>query len=503
MAIIDIVARVLAFIFVTGLGLILYFFKNPDKIDSSAALFWKIIDMVPIKWVRERSKFNVTASETQSRVNNVCKTIDDEAPGILPHSMKVEWVRNKEQVINYLEEGKCIVKLEYHGNQSDNLVRAARDHIKRSLTPKIKPHMDSKLREATELNVVKRICEPHDDIHAMDRFYDEYNNVIEEDPQVEEYSQSLQKIGQAGLFTRVFLNELNTTGERIQPEARIPSDQLKQNINDFSTEYLEDIAKKIIQNTDEDVELKFTRGEISTNIMLFIKSETQQQYGLDAHLRRIDTLAQEGVNSIYLLGLGSGNTGSTRQVAKRAERQGKVQIVREQSFRFDAHSGGRSEALCIETKTQPTSSHIDPEEEVRAAFEYEVPELTQGLIGIRKIAREPGHMSKVAVESRVPYIDVEECCRGISSNRLNAIKGRLDNEQVHLIIWSEDKKELLKRALFTSPEDYELEVEIDDGRAVVSVPANAVGSAVGREGNNVRLASKIAGFQKVVIEEKN
>ncbi|MBO6792277.1 MAG: transcription termination/antitermination protein NusA [Balneolaceae bacterium] len=133
-------------------------------------------------------------------------------------------------------------------------------------------------------------------------------------------------------------------------------------------------------------------------------------------------------------------------------------------------------------------------------FENEIPEVFDGIIDLVKIARAPGDRSKVAVQSHDERVDPVGACVGMKGIRIHAIVRELQNENIDVINYTNDKIEFIKRAL--QPADV-LKVELtDDGKkANVLVPANEVSKAIGKGGVNIRLASRLTECEIDVYRE--
>ncbi len=133
-------------------------------------------------------------------------------------------------------------------------------------------------------------------------------------------------------------------------------------------------------------------------------------------------------------------------------------------------------------------------------FENEIPEVFDGIIDIVKIAREPGDRSKVAVVSHDERVDPVGACVGMKGVRIHAIVRELQNENIDVINYTEDKNEFIKRALQPARV---LKVELDEEgkNANVLVPADEVSKAIGKGGVNIRLASKLTDCEIDVYRE--
>jgi transcription termination/antitermination protein NusA len=131
-------------------------------------------------------------------------------------------------------------------------------------------------------------------------------------------------------------------------------------------------------------------------------------------------------------------------------------------------------------------------------FESEVPELAAGSIEIKGIAREPGSRTKIAVASLDPHVDPVGSFVGQRGVRVSTVMAALGGERIDIIEWSDDQKELIKESL--SPATV-LDVTLDEAthRATVSVSEDEQSLAIGRGGQNVRLAAKLTGWNIDIV----
>jgi N utilization substance protein A len=131
---------------------------------------------------------------------------------------------------------------------------------------------------------------------------------------------------------------------------------------------------------------------------------------------------------------------------------------------------------------------------LRRLFELEVPEVLSGVVEIKAVAREAGYRSKIAVAARQEGIDPVGCCVGLRGIRIQNIMRELNGEKLDVVAWSEDTGAFIANAL--SPAQV-LSVELDegDGIATVVVPDKQLSLAIGKEGQNARLAAKLSGWR--------
>jgi len=131
---------------------------------------------------------------------------------------------------------------------------------------------------------------------------------------------------------------------------------------------------------------------------------------------------------------------------------------------------------------------------IRRLFELEVPEIYDGIVEIKSVGREPGLRSKVAVSSREPGLDPVGACVGPKGSRVRMVVGELRGERIDVIPWSEDPETYVGNAI--SPAKVS-RVLIDEGNhiATVIVPDDQLSLAIGKEGQNARLAAKLTGWR--------
>ena len=133
-------------------------------------------------------------------------------------------------------------------------------------------------------------------------------------------------------------------------------------------------------------------------------------------------------------------------------------------------------------------------------FEQEVPEIYDGLITIKKIVRSPGERAKVAVESYDDRVDPVGACVGMKGSRIHSIVRELRNENIDVINWTENEELLMARSL--SPAKVSsITLKGESGRAEVYLKPDQVSLAIGKGGNNIKLAGLLTGYEIDVFRE--
>ena len=131
---------------------------------------------------------------------------------------------------------------------------------------------------------------------------------------------------------------------------------------------------------------------------------------------------------------------------------------------------------------------------LKRLFEIEVPEVYNGVVEIKAIAREPGFRSKVAVNSTQEGIDPVGSCIGIRGNRIQSIVNELQGEKIDVVPWDKDPRTFIAKALSPS-EVIHVDLAPEEQTAVVVVPDRQLSLAIGKEGQNARLAARLAGWR--------
>lgn len=131
---------------------------------------------------------------------------------------------------------------------------------------------------------------------------------------------------------------------------------------------------------------------------------------------------------------------------------------------------------------------------IKALFKLEAPEIESGIVEIKSIAREAGSRSKIAVLSNDEHVDPVGACVGQRGTRVTAVMNELNGEKIDIITWSDDPRELVSNAIAPA-EAINIQILEDEHRAVVEVAEDQLSLAIGKGGQNVRLAAKLTGWR--------
>lgn len=137
---------------------------------------------------------------------------------------------------------------------------------------------------------------------------------------------------------------------------------------------------------------------------------------------------------------------------------------------------------------------------VQRLFEQEIPEIAEGVITIKAISREPGHRSKVAVNSVDTKVDCVGACVGVRGNRIKSIIDELAGERIDIVRYSDDPQVLIRNSLMPAEAEEVILCRMM-GRAIVLVREDQLSLAIGKRGQNVRLASKLCGWDIEIMTQ--
>ena len=260
--------------------------------------------------------------------------------------------------------------------------------------------------------------------------------------------------------------------------------------------------------TDEDLNIDLTdvpeeviqREDVTPDDFGRIAAQTAKQ----VILQRIREAEREMMYDEYIDRVSEVVTGIVQQAGDRNNvliDLGKVEALLPRSEQVDGEryeQGSRIKAVITEVRSgtkgpQVILSRRDPEL-IRTLFELEVPEIADGLVEIRAVAREPGYRSKIAVESHVQGVDPVGACVGPRGSRVRMVVSELRGEKIDIIPWNTEPARFVAKAL--SPARVR-EVYIDDDtkEATVIVPDDQLALAIGKEGLNARLAARLSGWK--------
>jgi len=246
---------------------------------------------------------------------------------------------------------------------------------------------------------------------------------------------------------------------------------------------------KVLSGKEEIVSGEFGRIAAQTAKQVIIQKirEAERDVVFQEYHDRIGTICTGSVhrfekgNIVIDLGKAEAVLPKTEQNRKENYRQGD----RIKAYILDVEKTSKGPGIVL-SRTHPGL--------VKKLFEIEVPEITDGIVEIRAISREAGERTKIAVHSKDEKVDPVGACVGMRGTRVKDIVNELHGERIDIIRWNEDIREFVKSSL-SPAEIAEIKINKDSGRIDVIVNDDQLSLAIGKHGQNVRLASKLVGHE--------
>ena len=264
-----------------------------------------------------------------------------------------------------------------------------------------------------------------------------------------------------------------------------------------------EISLKEAQEIDDEVEVD---DEVKIEVTPDQFGRIAAQSAKQVITQRIRDAERNNILNEFLEKKGTLTTGIIQRVENRnvIVNIGKTDAImpqKEQIPREYYKPGNRIRVFVLNVKEtnrlpQVIVSHAHPEI-VRELFELEVPEIEDGIVEIKSISREAGFRTKIAVWSNDPEVDSVGACIGPRGSRIQTIVGELKNEKIDIVRWSPDPVEYIVNAI-SPARVVSVDIMTDDEEtkdALVVVPDDQLSLAIGREGQNVRLAHRLTGWK--------
>jgi len=473
------------------LAVILYLFNRPDKFEHWMRLFYQFIHHLSSNLPRIKKAIDrkLVAVSIQDTVNHICDQINEESPDVLPHALRIEWVKS-DTPDAFISKGRTVVRLKHYDNQDCNIVKSTLLYLKYGFLPRAKNYLDRTMRQSSEYKVASRVFVARRDTGAYDYFVEnEMMPAIKDNPVIQDDLQLFENLDTVGFFTRVFLSEVIVTGQKLL--GTVPTDTVKKELRDFAI-FLETIAKKAKY---ENPPLSFMGAKIKASIVLVAKHERIDTYGIKPYVTRIQRELMKGYDSIYLAAWGDEFIKAVISIKGRIERE-MLTIIRR--YDYPVSSATRAVLLVCQPKSSFLARQKRLHDEVRQAFTEVVPEIRDALVNIVRISRIENVGMKVAIKSKQPELsDPRGCCIGVGGQRIKLLKQRFPNEFVGIILWADNVKEFVKNAISPLNPKYIDDIQIDDENLIANIivlSTESARKAIGKTGTNVRLASEITGY---------
>ncbi len=264
-------------------------------------------------------------------------------------------------------------------------------------------------------------------------------------------------------------------------------------------EVVEDPEKQILledaREIDEEIEIG---DELIQDLDIDLFGRMAIQTAKQVIIQRVREAEREKIFADYSERVGELITGTVQQIEKgnilvNLGRTEALLPFKEQIRKEHYRQGDNIRACIVEVKNNPKGPQViisrTAPEFLARLFELEVPEIFDKTVRIVKVVRDPGHRSKIAVTTSDSRVDPVGACVGMRGNRVQAIVRELSNERIDIINWT-DELSLLVRRVF-APAEVKRVIPVGTYKIIVVIREEDLAQAIGREGQNIRLASKM------------
>lgn len=305
-------------------------------------------------------------------------------------------------------------------------------------------------------------------------------------------------------------NELMTILEQMEREKGISKEQLIESIEQALIVAARKVAKITDQDEEEDIDVSIDREtgeikayagkeEITHKSLARIAAQTARQ----VIIQRLREAEKDVIYEEYKDKIGTLISGSVYRIDKGRviiDLFGKAEaciMKREMSPLDDFKVGERIRAYCLEVRRDRGAQVVGSRRTasfVRKLFDLEVPEIYDGIVEVKSIARDAGDRTKIAVFSKDDKIDCVGACVGMRGSRVKNIVQELRGEKIDIVRYADKDEDFIKAALLPA-EVKTVSLDKDCKRAIVIVDKEQLSLAIGKSGQNVRLASRLTGWE--------
>lgn len=283
------------------ISLFFYLISHPEVAAKWAAIINSLFSRIS-KGAERRS----VSLDIQGRLNSFSKSLNSEVAGIIPcDGVQIEWVIGGVDEESFLRENKVILRLGYHTNQDDNIVRAAQRFIAKGMLLGSRPHTDEKVMKAVDLISTKKLLEKERKT-ALPYFYAEIMDPLRQsDSDLDKFVLIANNLDEIGYFSRILLKELQILG--VSREFSLPEEKVKEDTRQF-IDFLD--SKMLKKPAGVDVDPTFVSDSISVSIVYVARGGGY----IGRHLRWIRQCIKKGIHRIYICAWGSHNMSLVRKL---------------------------------------------------------------------------------------------------------------------------------------------------------------------------------------------
>jgi hypothetical protein len=314
------------------ISLLGYLISHPEVAAKWGAIINSLFSKIS-KGAERRS----VSLDIQGRLNSFSKSLNSEVAGIIPYGVQIEWVIGGVSKESFLRENKVILRLGYHTNQDDNIVRAALEYIARGMLSSSRPHTDEKVMKAVDLISTKKLLEKERKT-ALPYFYTEIMNPYRQsDKDLDRFVLIANNLDEVGYFSRILLKELQILG--VSREFSLPEEKVKEDTRQFM-DFLDD--KIIKKPAGVDVDPTFVSDSISVSIVYVARGGY-----IGPHLGWVKRCIKKGIHRIYICAWGSYNISLVKRLRDKLKSSDKLSEIFCDEFAVSKFGTKKSDNICL------------------------------------------------------------------------------------------------------------------------------------------------------------
>jgi hypothetical protein len=303
------------------IGLLVYFIKNPEKVEKWSSIIARSLSFVSSRWENAS-----VAKDIQADINDFARTTNaGMANPVLPYGVKISWVLTTSREA-FVKEGKVVIKMQKHQNQARNFLYALMEWTYKGVIPESRHLMNEVVLKSIDFAFINKVLTEKNRQDSKELFLDEfYESEVSKGSLLEKYCTAFNRLDKMGLFTGVVLPEYSLLGQRIG--SSMPNDKIKAETIGFAT-MLERLSRK---TSGEDVSPDYKGENIKCSVVLIARPEKYLEQGLSPYLNFINKCCEEGVCSLYVSAIGDANIPIARKIRDAYEKSKKILFVWEKT----------------------------------------------------------------------------------------------------------------------------------------------------------------------------
>jgi len=311
---------------------LIYLIIHPELAEKWGALLCNLFSHIS-----RRAEKRSVALDIQGRINSFAKSLNREVAGIAPYGAKIEWITGQITRESFLRDNQVIIKMDYHTNQDENIVRATLEYIIRGMFPDSRPHVDEKVIKSVDMVCTKRLLEKERK-SALPYYYSEILNPSRKsDEEIDRYILVAHSLDKLGYFSRILLRELQSLG--VKKQFSIP----EQSTKDETKRFLDFLNQKVVRKQPGvNVDPTFIGQSINISIVYVAKGESIRR-----HLGWIKRCIEKRIESIYLCARGPYNISLVRELQTKLKSNSSLIEIFCEEFATPQLGGLKKDNICI------------------------------------------------------------------------------------------------------------------------------------------------------------